>query len=110
MIVHLWDMGGNIWRIVRDGFVLLKQDEPSTSDEQNILVNDQAMNVLYDALDFNEFNMIKTLAVAHEIWTRLMEIHEGTTNVKSVKLYIYKGKFEQFIIKEDESIYDKLLF
>jgi hypothetical protein len=35
-----------------------------------------------------------------------MEIHEGTTIVKSVKLYVCKGKFEQFIMKEDESVSD----
>lgn len=33
-----------------------------------------------------------------------MEIHEGTTKVKSAKLYVYKGKFGQFVIKKDESV------
>jgi hypothetical protein len=35
-----------------------------------------------------------------------MEIHEGTTIVKSAKLYVCKGKFEQFFMKEDESVPD----
>jgi hypothetical protein len=35
-----------------------------------------------------------------------MEIHEGTTIVKSAKLYVCKGKFEQFIMKEEESVSD----
>jgi hypothetical protein len=82
-----------IGEFVRDGFVVLKQDEPTASDVENILVNDQAMIVLYDALDINEFNQIKNLTTAHEIWTKLMEIHEGTTFVKSAKLYVFKGKF-----------------
>jgi hypothetical protein len=30
---------------MRDGFIVLKQDEPTTSDEENILVNDQVLNV-----------------------------------------------------------------
>jgi hypothetical protein len=64
------------------------------------------MNVFYDALDINEFNRIKNLIAAHEIWTKLMEIHEGTTIVKSEKLYVCKGKFEQFLRKEDESVSD----
>jgi hypothetical protein len=55
MTVHLRAMGGNIWGIVRNGFVVHKQDEPTTSDEQNILANDQTMDVLYDALDMTEF-------------------------------------------------------
>jgi hypothetical protein len=93
MTVHLRAVGGNIWRIVRDGFVVLKHDAPTTSDEQNILLNDQAMNVIYDALDITEFKRIKTLTTSHEIWTKFMEIHEVTTIVKSAKLYVYKGKF-----------------
>jgi hypothetical protein len=104
--MHLKSMGGKVWSIVRDGFVVLKQDEPSPSDNENVLTNDQAMNVFYDALDINEFNRIKNLTSAHEIWTKLMEIHEGTTIVKSVELYVCKGKFEQFLIKEDESVSD----
>jgi hypothetical protein len=106
MSMHLRAMGGKIWQIVKDRFVVLKQDEPSTSDNENILTNDQAMNVFYDALDINEFNRIKNLTTAHEIWTKLMEIHEGTTIVKSAKLYVCKGKFEQFVMKEDESVSD----
>jgi hypothetical protein len=35
-----------------------------------------------------------------------MEIHEGTAIVKSAKLYVCKAKFEQFIMKEDESVFD----
>jgi glycerol-3-phosphate dehydrogenase len=35
-----------------------------------------------------------------------MEINEGTTIVKSAKLYVCKGKFEQFLMKEDESVSD----
>jgi hypothetical protein len=35
-----------------------------------------------------------------------MEIHKGIILVKSAKLYVCKGKFEQFIMKEDESVSD----
>jgi hypothetical protein len=35
-----------------------------------------------------------------------MEIHERTIIVKSAKLYVCKGKFEQFFMKEDESVSD----
>jgi hypothetical protein len=69
----------------------LKQDEPSSIDNENVLTNDQAMNVLYDALDINEFNHIKNLTTAHEIWTKLMEIHEGTTS-EGCKVVCMQGK------------------
>jgi hypothetical protein len=51
--MHFKAMGGNIWPIVRDGFVVLKQDKPSPSDNENGLTNDQAMNVFYNALDMS---------------------------------------------------------
>jgi hypothetical protein len=70
MKMHLRAMGGNIWRIMRYGFAVLKQDVPTTSDEQNILFNDQAMNVLYDALAITEFNRIKT--------------HNGSWNLENI--------------------------
>jgi hypothetical protein len=92
--MYLKFMGGKIWPIVRDRFVVLKEDEQSPSDHDNVLTNDQAMNVFYDALDINEFNRIKNLTTAHEIWTKLMKIHEGTIITKSAKLYVCKGKFE----------------
>jgi hypothetical protein len=94
MSMYLKIMGGKIWPIVRDRFVVLKEDEQSPSDNDNVLTNDQAMNVFYDALDINEFNRIKNLTTAHEIWTKLMKIHEGTIITKSAKLYVCKGKFE----------------
>jgi hypothetical protein len=106
MSMHLKAMGGKICPIVRDGFIVLKEDEQSPSDNENVLTNDQAMNVFYDALEINEFICIKNLTTAHEIWTKLMEIYEGTTIVKSAKLYVCKGKFEQFLMKEDESMSD----
>lgn len=46
---------------------MLKQGEPALTGEENIVDNDQAMNVLYDTLDINDFNHIKNLKIAHEI-------------------------------------------
>jgi hypothetical protein len=43
MSMHLRAMGAKIWPIVKNGFVVLKEDEPSASDNENILTNDQAM-------------------------------------------------------------------
>jgi hypothetical protein len=106
MSMHHRAMGGKVWPIARDEFVVLKQDELLTSDNENVLINGQAMNVFYDALDISEFNRIKNLTTAYDIWIKLMEIHEGTTIVKSAKLYVCEGKFEQFIMKEIESVSD----
>ena len=38
------------------------------------------------------------------MWTRLEETYEGTTRVKSDKLYMLKDKLSNFKMKDDESI------
>jgi hypothetical protein len=67
MTVHLKAMSRKIWIIVNDRFVILDDKSLTPSDEENELLNDQAMNVLYGALDVSEFNRVKNLKAANEI-------------------------------------------
>ena len=66
------------------------------------MLNDQGVNVLFSALDVTEFNRVKSLTNANDIWKKLMEIHEGTLSVKEAKLYLLKGNFSEFTMKEHE--------
>ena len=50
------------------------------------------------------FEQIKDLDRASKVWKRLEETYEGTSVVKSAKLYILKDKLTSFKMKEDESI------
>jgi len=78
MSVHLKAFSRKIWRIVEDGYVILDEKNLKAQDEENELLNDQAVNVLFSALDVSEFNRVKNLKVANEIWKKLIEIYEGT--------------------------------
>ena len=78
------------------------------ADEENDLLNYQGVNVLFSALEVSEFNRVKGLTNANEIWKKLMEIHEGTSSVKEAKLYVLKGKFSEFAIKKEESVPDMI--
>ena len=60
--------------------------------------------MLFSALDVSEFNRVKSLTDANDIWKMLMEIYEGTSSVKEAKLYVHKGKFSEFAMKKDESV------
>ena len=66
--------------------------------------NSKAMNVLYCALDPNEYNRISTYESTKEIWYRLKVPHEGTSQVKESKINILVHNYELFKIKLDESI------
>jgi hypothetical protein len=95
MSVHLKAMSRKIWRIVNDGYVILDEKNLTALDEENELLNDQEVNVLFSALDVSEFNRVKNLTNANEIWKKVIEIHEGTSSVKEAKLYVLKGKFSE---------------
>jgi hypothetical protein len=104
MKAHLKTMGRKIWKIVIEGYVILDKETMSKQDEENELLNDQAVNVLYGALDIGKFNRVKGLESAHGIWEKLKEIHEGSNTIKKAKLYIFKGKFSEFAMNMDEDV------
>ena len=89
---------------MNDGYIILDAKNLTPVDEENEVLNDQGLNVLFSALDVSEFNRVKSLTNANEIWKKLMEIHEGTSSVKEAELYMLKGKFSEFALKKDESV------
>ena len=67
MTSYLKALSRKIQRIVNDGYVILDEKKLTPLDEENDLLNDQAMNVLFSALDVSEFNRVKGLTNANEI-------------------------------------------
>ena len=63
-----------------------------------------ALNTIYNGIDSKVFEQIKDLEKASEVWVRLEETYEGTSKVKSAKLYMLKDKLSNFKMKDDESI------
>ena len=62
------------------------------------------MNVLYCALDANEFNRISVCTSTKEIQDTLEVTHEGTNQVKESKINLLVHKYELFKIEPNESI------
>ena len=86
---------------MNDGYVILDAKNLTPVDEENEVLNDQGVNVLFSALDVSEFNRVKSLTNTNDIWKKLMEIHKGTSSVKKAKLYVLKGKFSEFPMKKN---------
>jgi hypothetical protein len=63
-----------------------------------------ALNIIYNGIDSKVFEQIKDLEKASEVWVILEETYEGTSTVKSAKLYMLKDKLSNFKMKDDESI------
>ena len=60
-------------------------DKPTKSEEKEIHFNTRAKNCLFESFSMNVFNQVFTLNTAHEIWLKLQELHDGTTNVREQK-------------------------
>jgi hypothetical protein len=92
--------------VVDEGFVILDDANSTQADNENILANAQVMNVIIYALCIREYHRVCKVDTAHEMWGKLIEAHEGTSNVKSAKLFICKGKFEKLALLPNEELKD----
>jgi hypothetical protein len=106
MRIHLKAMGGTLWKVVDKGFIVLDEANPTQVDIENILANAQAMNAIIHALCIHEYHRVYKLETAHEMLGNLIEAHEDTSTIKSVKLFICKGKFEKFARLPNEELKD----
>jgi hypothetical protein len=102
--IHLKAMGGIIWKVVDEGYIILNEANPTQVDNENLLANAQAMNVIICALCIREYHRVCKLETTHEMWRKLIEAHEGPSNVKSAKLLICKGEFEKFALLPNEEL------
>jgi hypothetical protein len=60
-------------------------EKPTTSEEKEIHLNARAKNCLYKTLSMDIFNQVFTLKIANEIWLKLHELHDGTSDVYGQK-------------------------
>lgn len=70
---------------MEDDFIVLNMKD-SRPREEKLQLNDQALNVIYEALDPNVFESIKDLEFAFHVWMGLEDSYEGTLAVKKTKL------------------------
>ena len=52
------------------------------------------------------FNQVFTLNTAHEIWLKLQELHDGTSNVCEQKHCLAKQSYDSFKIHENKLVRD----
>jgi hypothetical protein len=71
-----------VWRVTHDGKKQPKNPEKlTTSVEKEIHLNARAKNCLYESPSMEIFNQVFTLKTTNEIWLKLHELHDSTSNV-----------------------------
>jgi hypothetical protein len=71
-----------VWRVTRDGMKPPKNPKKfTTSEEKEVHLNARTKNCLYESLSMEFFNQVFALKTANEIWLKLHELHDNTSNV-----------------------------
>jgi hypothetical protein len=94
--MYLGSINEKVWEVVENDFVVLDPTRPTEREQESKQCNTMAINTIYSAIDPKVFEQIKNLDRAYEVWKRLEETYDGTTAVKSAKLYILKDKLTSF--------------
>jgi hypothetical protein len=99
------DLG--VWRVTRYGMKPPKNPEkPTMSEEKEIHLNARAKNCLYESLSMDIFNKVFILKIAHEIWLKLHELHDGISNVREQKHCLVLNEHTSFAMKDNEFVRD----
>jgi hypothetical protein len=107
MACYLEGVDLGVWRDTRDGMKPPKNPEkPTTSEEKEIHLNARAKNCLYESLSMDIFNQVFTLKTANEIWLKLHELHDGTSNVREQKHCLVLNEYNSFAMKENDLVRD----
>jgi hypothetical protein len=82
MACYLETVDLGVWRVTHDRMKPPKNPEkPTMGEEKEIHLNARAKNCLYESLSIDIFNQVFTLKTASEIWLKLFELHDNTSNV-----------------------------
>jgi hypothetical protein len=69
---------------------LNNHEKPITSDEKQIHLNTRAKNCLYKYFSMDIICQMFTLTKANEIWLKLLELHDITSNIHEQTYYLAK--------------------
>jgi len=80
------------------------EDEVATpKHEHDMFRNAQAMRVIRSSLCTIEYNKVRGIISAKEIWDTLKMSHEGNDEVIEGKMDLLQGDLEAFVMKKDET-------
>lgn len=85
--------------------VMLK-DSVGDRDEMPVVLHNQALNILYKVINFNDDNLVKN---AVELTNRGIEILDSTASVKRLGIILCENIISKSILKEDVSLLVKRL-
>jgi hypothetical protein len=87
---YLLSQGHAIWEIIQKAYVIPTTLENATQCEvQRYENNYKALNLITSALGRNVYDRVSHLKTAHDVWLKLFNTYEGSSEIKSSRRDTY---------------------
>jgi hypothetical protein len=104
---YLLCQGRAIWEIVQEAYVIFDTLDHATQGElQRYENNYKALNLITTALDRNMYDRVAHLEMSHDVWLKLCNTYEGSSEIKSSRRDTYNRQYQTFSQKPRESLDD----
>jgi hypothetical protein len=101
------ERGHAIWEIVQEAYVISAMLDNTTQCElQRYENNYKTLNLITTALDRNVYDRVSHLETANDVWLKLCNTYEGSSEIKSSRRGTYNRQYQTFSQKPGESLYD----
>jgi hypothetical protein len=96
-----------IWEIIQEAYVILDILDHVTQGELERYENNyKALNLVTTALGRNVYDRVAHLEMSHDVWLKLCNTYEGSSEIKSSRRDTYNRQYQTFSQKPGESLYD----
>jgi hypothetical protein len=104
---YLLSQGRAIWEIVQEPYVIpVTLDNATHVELERYENNYKALNLITTALGRNVYDRVSHLETVHDIWLKLCNTYEGSSEIKSLHRDIYNRQYQTFSQKPGESLDD----
>jgi hypothetical protein len=96
-----------IWEVVQKAYVIPDTLNHVTQCEvQRYENNYKTLNLISTALGRNVYDRVAHLETAHDVWLKLCNTYEGSSEIKSSRRDTYNRQYQTFSLKPGESLDD----
>jgi hypothetical protein len=104
---YLLSQGRAIWEIVQEAYVIPDTFDHATQGElQRYENNYKTLNLITTALGRNVYDSVAHLETAHDVWLKLCNTSEVSSEIKSSRRDTYNRQYQTFSQKPGESLDD----
>jgi hypothetical protein len=104
---YLLSQGCAIWEIVQETYVILATLDNATQGELQWYENNyKTLNLITTALGRNVYDRVSHVETAHDVWLKLCNTYEGSSEIKSSLKDTCNRQYQTFSQKSGECLDD----